>query len=518
MRTAIIAIFIIMLSSVVYSQETYKSCYYDGYAPITIDGIIDDWNCVDLEWCELKYIYTSSKPGMPENANDLSASFKCFCDNEYLYVTVKVNDDSLVFGQEIFEQGYMDDSVEIYFDGDMQNISNDGYDSNDGYIRIMQTQYGETSFEGIPMISNLDTDKFPYFYREQYPYVWYELGVNGCLKTSRLGYIVEMAIPKSILNNGNTVGGAEIGFHVIVNDDDDGFERECKIGWAIDENNTTWQSTRMLNTVVFHPIENKPVSNRLSKFSKVQGRKTEKLLSILNYISENNYDIDSQESHDVLLGIDNELLSTYIESCLYMFSGKAKESINGFNQVIEKCENEKLELWIDYLKGLTYFRDNEFCNAANEMCALYNKLNNMHSNSGFKTIVLNAMVESYKNYGDYKNAAFTLDIINNEYFMENKYDIEMAKRYEDVKCYEKAYTIYDNIENSYSKENDINAQDNNEILEARLGKARIFYKIKFYNSAIDIVSSLIESGNNNIVLRARILMLSIEETRRNRTD
>ncbi|GAF92685.1 unnamed protein product, partial [marine sediment metagenome] len=99
-------------------------------API-IDGQWDAvWNDVNETRCLITdMVNTDSET--PEDANDLSAIFKAFFDDNNFYIFVEVQDS--VIDYEFSD--WQGDGVEIYFDGDYSH--GDSYDGvNDNQIRI----------------------------------------------------------------------------------------------------------------------------------------------------------------------------------------------------------------------------------------------------------------------------------------------------------------------------------------------------------------------------------------------
>jgi len=95
-----------------FTAENYSSVYYQDIAPIIIDGNLSDWDIIKTIPAEVKWIYPTSKPGLPHSSSDLSASFQCLYDPYNLYIAIKVNDDHLVFGCEMFGYSFENDSVE----------------------------------------------------------------------------------------------------------------------------------------------------------------------------------------------------------------------------------------------------------------------------------------------------------------------------------------------------------------------------------------------------------------------
>lgn len=223
-------------------------------APIRIDGDLSDWATFDAPGYSLDNVCVTpgEKLGPPSSDADLSASFRCVADPENFYVAVHVMDDSLVFGEEAFHGTHRDDSVEVYFDGDAsmrgliggddlrrRSLEQAGdywaYDANDAEIRCSRGKDGKARLEGMGLFGDRLFD---------FPGLWESLGIEAAIRDVPGGYSAELKVPKDVFVAVPLRPGVEVGFQVMVNDDDSGGNRDSKISWTADGDDTSWRSTR----------------------------------------------------------------------------------------------------------------------------------------------------------------------------------------------------------------------------------------------------------------------------------
>jgi hypothetical protein len=157
--------------------------------------------------------------------NDLSADFKAMWDEDNLYVLIEVADDNLK-NDSSPDQWWFDDSAEVYIDAD--NAKSSQYDDNDA-------QY------------HFDWDKTNPAMNVGQQHGRKE-GVEFAMVTTREGYTTEIRFPWSTLG-AKPFAGATIGLDVHVNDDDDGGQRDGKIGWN-DKEDRAWSEPRVFGNAV----------------------------------------------------------------------------------------------------------------------------------------------------------------------------------------------------------------------------------------------------------------------------
>jgi hypothetical protein len=169
--------------------------------PPKIDGVVDDvWKSVPA----LPLNHTITAPA-PDNAVDGSAQFRELYDATNLYVLVDVNDDKLMNDSS---SAYLDDSVEVYFDG------------------------GNTKGPGAPLSED----------DRQYTFGWTATDVQGTnfdatgVEFAQVnvpgGWRIEIKMPWQTLMGSSAPVGKLVGIDCFYNDDDDGGDtREHQFGW-----------------------------------------------------------------------------------------------------------------------------------------------------------------------------------------------------------------------------------------------------------------------------------------------
>ena len=203
----------------IYTATLVKSSH------IAVDGDLTEWSLLESPKSALKArmrdVFTFETKN--EGDTDLSGDFRVFADSEYIYVAISVVDDKLVFGEEdAFATAWRDDAVFIYLDGDLRDLTNDEYDTNDAIIIVSKDAHRGVKLEGYGGLSAPIA----------VPYHWGVLGVKAAVKISDQGYDVEVGIPWSVVGLKIVSEATTIGFGVAVSDDDDGGVRERKIGWV----------------------------------------------------------------------------------------------------------------------------------------------------------------------------------------------------------------------------------------------------------------------------------------------
>jgi len=229
------------------AQEIYRTVLVEDGLSITIDGDLSDWRGLEVKAQELKYIctYAGRKLSPPTSATDLSANFRCVLDKDNIYVAVEVFDDKIVFGEEEFGSAHNDDAVEVYFDGDLvvhkQPTEGTDYDVNDAEVRFSKRKDGTVVLEGMGLFG----DRLIML-----PGLWESLGIEAAIKENPKGYTAELKVPKIVFIAPPLTVGGKFGFNVMVNDDDDGGDRDSKISWTPDLKDESWYTTRYFGRVV----------------------------------------------------------------------------------------------------------------------------------------------------------------------------------------------------------------------------------------------------------------------------
>lgn len=179
----LLMILLLINSSVnAHGEEIYKTIYRQQRAPIFIDGNLDDWDVAAITSCKIEYYdqnYANAYT-KPKDENDLSAYFYCFADQFYLFFSVIVKDQTLIFNQARIGQDFFDDTVEICF-------SNIFLKSKIRKVWIGSSEKGNVKITG----RTADNRSLPYLDPK--------LGITAALHVNQDGYQIEAAIPITAL-------------------------------------------------------------------------------------------------------------------------------------------------------------------------------------------------------------------------------------------------------------------------------------------------------------------------------
>lgn len=175
---------------------------------VTTDGIVDDvWSSATTN-----SIGNLAPGGSVSGSSDLSGTWKALWDTDYLYVLVEANDDFIV-ADSVGGWYYLDDTVELFIDADYSGgTSYDGVNDYQFLYRI-----GDATFStGVNSLTDIN-------------------GVETALKLTGTGYVVEIAVPWTLLGV-VPADGADIGINVLLDDDDDGGGRDAQLSWTAASN------------------------------------------------------------------------------------------------------------------------------------------------------------------------------------------------------------------------------------------------------------------------------------------
>ena len=187
------------------------------WSPPTLDGTISPGEYDDAFSVDVRFDYPDSPPGIValgsvSDSSDLSYKVYAMYDADNLYIAVDVTDDQIYVDSP--DEPWEDDRVGVRIDGD--EVSNDPWPNcNEEGFQIMVNADGSVGSLGL----TYGTDWF----------------AAAGLRTG--GYIVEFRIPLSSIDMKDGPGetnptlGSSVGFTVIVNDDDDGGNREAYTLW-----------------------------------------------------------------------------------------------------------------------------------------------------------------------------------------------------------------------------------------------------------------------------------------------
>ncbi len=185
--------------------------------PITIDGVVDAaWNDANV----LPMNATKLLSGTVSNPADLSGSAKVVWDDNYLYVFATVTDDTKI---QDSDDTYNDDNVEFYID--INNDKASEYGNNDAQYSFRWDD--GTSVGALPDGRSV-------------------AGIEYTLVATTNGYVVEGRIPWTTVQ-GNPSADQLIGLDFMINDDDDGTDRDAKLSWNAAEDQA-WTDPSLFGT------------------------------------------------------------------------------------------------------------------------------------------------------------------------------------------------------------------------------------------------------------------------------
>jgi len=207
-------VFVLSLVSEVSAQDAVIPS--PGIMP-RIDGNIDEaW------FFSTGYTIGTSQVGTaPSSAADCSGTWRALWNWENIYVLVEVKDDALTNDSGGGDSKWLDDSVEIYVDGDNSKESAIGDDDHQYTFR-----WNEEELE-TPSAIHHGADSL--------------VGVEYAVVTTDDGYLIEAKLPWMSIMGKAAEYGQLIGFDVWINDDDDGGDtRESQVSWYSTDGNG-WQ-------------------------------------------------------------------------------------------------------------------------------------------------------------------------------------------------------------------------------------------------------------------------------------
>ena len=229
-------------------SPVYTTVLVSTSQPVSVDGDLSDWTDVGAPVQSLTtWMRSGLSRGNPFGVGkffgpqDLSANFRAFADQAYLYVAVDVTDDQIVFEREALDEFWWDDAVQIYLDGDLANPG-ESYDANDSLIEITRSPDGDLVLGG---------QVYQQGARVQVPYLWESVGVQAALREREGGYTVEVRIPRDILGSNAFGKNTKIGLNVVVCDEDGEGRRENKLGWSEDVDSRGHITTKKIGHLLF---------------------------------------------------------------------------------------------------------------------------------------------------------------------------------------------------------------------------------------------------------------------------
>ena len=284
------------------ANTTSSSYLYSN--SITVDGIIDPvWNRKEYTFLE------NISLGSVSSADDLSAGFKSFWNNENLYLLVSVKDDNPLRNNG--NNFWLDDCVEIYFDLGYEKSRL--YDDNNIQLRI-----------------NFDVDSVTTgVYYDSVNDTWHHWDNIQQIEFTQIitdsGYTFEIQIPYTAFDLTSWPEKA-VGFDIAVADNDSS-ERETWISWN-DWDGTSYYNSSHMGNLVFSPLQEEIADNLKCRYNGTNvelywddNSSGEKGYNILRSTVSGNYEVLYRLNPDVTRITDNtgiltdEVYYYKIETC-----------------------------------------------------------------------------------------------------------------------------------------------------------------------------------------------------------
>jgi len=170
---------------------------------------------VDAAWSGASVQYISTKIDGQDLTGpaDCSGQFRALYDADSLYLLVDVNDDVLVQDSDA-AQGWLDDRIEVFIDGD--NSKDAAQDGKNDYQYCFRWNHGQVE---VPVEWYLPPGSLE--------------GVKYAIVNTPSGYLLEIKLPWLTMIGAAAPVGKFIGIDVMVDDDDDGTDRDSQIAWHL---------------------------------------------------------------------------------------------------------------------------------------------------------------------------------------------------------------------------------------------------------------------------------------------
>jgi hypothetical protein len=184
------------------SAPTSTASAYRFTGPVTLDGDLTEWqNVPSLSLITPDDVVTGSS----SSNNDASLIFKALWDSDNIYIAADVTDD--VITSDDPTQGWRDDSVEVYFDG-----------NHDSTGPTQPDDFRPRLFPDGTWEDDLTAGK----------------SATLAAQSKPGGYILEAIIPYSSLGNIIPAADKILGFDLQMNDDDDGGSNDAVLMFSGD--------------------------------------------------------------------------------------------------------------------------------------------------------------------------------------------------------------------------------------------------------------------------------------------
>ena len=159
-----------------------------------------------------------------EDSRDLAANWQAHWDRQYLHIRVDVSDDNFIKDSKV---PWGDDSIEIFIDADGSRLSS--YDKKNDFQFIYRWKD-----YGIGMGQNSARKNMR--------------SVKQKMIKTQQGYVLETSIPWKVLGVRPTAGH-NLGIDVQINDDDNGSQRDGKLAWSAQKDDS-WRNPQSFGHIV----------------------------------------------------------------------------------------------------------------------------------------------------------------------------------------------------------------------------------------------------------------------------
>ena len=171
-------------------QEVTKIYSYQKTKPIIIDGSLDDWQLETTQSFTGKERVVYGAPAW-KGTEDLSFDIRSMWDEETLYFACQVTDDVLLANHQN-QEIWQDDHLELWLDIDLAGDFTEAVNSTDD----IQFGFSPGNFESLGPQGTIWTPESMLLSSQ-------DITLASSRKDS--GYIMEIAIPRTLLYNDNTV-------------------------------------------------------------------------------------------------------------------------------------------------------------------------------------------------------------------------------------------------------------------------------------------------------------------------
>jgi tetratricopeptide (TPR) repeat protein len=383
---------LLFFNSFAFSADTYKTNYFEGSAPIVIDGDVSDWDALSLP--SSQFIFDdSNSPEHPVDSADFTGSFMCCADINYLYIAVIIKDESVIHGEERLGKAFHDDSILIHFPNGRNDYSRStlaiSLDSQDKTIM----EYYEHPVD------------------QRYPFIWEAFGAKSNYKITNDGYIIETAIPHKSLNIINLENTLTAKLNVEVFDDDNGGERDSAFlldyrgWWYPDWYYTTILFDKTQSIAEIPAVQNQSETNSENVIEAIVGSpdnmaNQDIIYSIFDDTTNEEWDLAEEK----LIAAGDFPWVKPMLAWVQLQGNNYDSAIKTFSEIINTNSDDSVTLWARYYLAYTYLSKRDYSTAS----SLYN---NLLSSAKFELYEnsLNDLVICEENMKGFKSAKLVFE-------------------------------------------------------------------------------------------------------------